>query len=87
MPFLLVMLGAMILDQDQDAQRSLFLFFGHSFLLLFMIGEKKWRLENEKSQTLIFFAWLLFGFGLACFLWNVVIGAIAGLIVAILAIK
>ncbi|MDW0116502.1 DUF4145 domain-containing protein [Sporosarcina thermotolerans] len=87
MPFILVMLMALFVDWDQFAQNTLFLFLGHSFLLLFMIGEKKLRLENERSQTLIFFAWLLFGFGLACFLWNVVIGAIAGLIVAILAIK
>ena len=86
-PFLLVMLGAMFLDQDQDARRNLFLFFGHTFLLLSMLGEKKWRLENEKNQTLIFLAWLLFGFGLACLIWNVVMGAIVGLIVAILAIK
>ena len=87
MPFLLVMLGAIFLNQDQDALRSFLLFIGHSLLLLIMISEKKGRFENEKSQTKIFLAWLIFGFGIGCFLWNEVIGAIAGLIVAILAIK
>jgi len=85
MPFLLVLLGNVILNQEEDAMKSFWLFVGHSLLLLVMISEKKGRLENEKSQTRNFYAWLIFGFGIGCFLWNGIIGIIAGLILAILA--
>lgn len=85
MPFLLVLLGNVILNQEEDAMKSFWLFVGHSLLLLVMISEKKGRLENEKSQTRNFFAWLIFGFGIGCLLWNGIIGVIAGLILAIIA--
>ncbi|MGM0901245.1 MAG: DUF4145 domain-containing protein [Bacillota bacterium] len=87
MPFLLVLLGAVILNQEEDALKTFCLFVGHSFLLLVMRSEKKRRLKDEKNQTQNFFAWLIFGFGLGYFLWSGIIGAIVGLIVAILAIR
>jgi hypothetical protein len=87
MPFLLVLLGAVILNQEEDALKTFCLFVGHSLLLLVMRSEKKCRLDDEKNQTQNFFAWLIFGFGIGYFLWSEVIGAIVGLIVAILAIR
>jgi len=85
LPMLLVLLGSLILNQDEDAMRSFWLFVGHSFLLLVMMSEKKAMLENGKGRTRNFLAWFVFTFGIGCFLWNEGISAIVGLVIAILA--